>query len=63
MSGQLKVTGLGKSYRVWGGEARRIASWFLPSVKAREENWVLKDVNFTIAPGESVGIIGQTGAG
>ncbi|HSH35604.1 ABC transporter ATP-binding protein, partial [Schnuerera sp.] len=28
-----------------------------------EENWVLKDVNFTINPGESVAFVGATGAG
>ncbi len=28
-----------------------------------EENWVLKDVSFTIEPGESIAIVGQTGSG
>lgn len=28
-----------------------------------DENWVLKDVNFTINPGESVAFVGATGAG
>lgn len=29
----------------------------------REEDWVLKDVSFTVQPGESVAIVGATGAG
>lgn len=63
MSGELHVKGMGKSYRQWGSELRRVASWFLSSVAPREEHWVLKDVSFSIAPGEAVGIIGQNGAG
>lgn len=63
MSGELQVLGLGKAYRRWGGELRRIASWFFPGIAPREENWVLKDVSFSVAPGEAVGIIGQNGAG
>lgn len=63
MSGQLNVQNLGKSYRQWGSESRRVASWFLPFIKPREENWVLKDVSFSINPGEAVGIVGQNGAG
>ena len=40
-----------------------MASWFLPFVKPHEEHWVLKDVSFSINPGQTVGIIGQNGAG
>ena len=63
MSGELEVRQLGKSYRQWGGELRRVASWFVASVAPRAEHWVLRDVSFAIAPGEAVGIIGQNGAG
>ena len=63
MSGELHVQNLGKSYRQWGSELRRVASWFVPSIAPREEHWVLKDVNFSIGPGEAVGIVGQNGAG
>jgi lipopolysaccharide transport system ATP-binding protein len=63
MSAELQVRDLGKSYRQWGSEWRRVASWFRPSIAPREEHWVLKDVSFSIGAGEAVGIIGQNGAG
>lgn len=63
MSGRLRVQNLGKSYRQWESEFLRIASWFISSIVPHEESWVLKGVNFSIGPGEAVGIIGQNGAG
>ncbi len=64
MSGELRVQNLGKSYRQWGSEWRRVASWFVTAIRPREEHWVLKDVSFSISrPGEAVGIVGQNGAG
>lgn len=63
MSGELRVENVGKAYRVWASEWQRMASWFGLPVQAREESWVLRNVSFTIAPGEAVGVIGQNGAG
>lgn len=63
MSGELHVNNLGKSYRQWGSALRRVASWFMPSILPRSEHWVLKDVSFSIGPGEAVGVVGQNGAG
>jgi lipopolysaccharide transport system ATP-binding protein len=63
MSGELHVQNLGKSYRQWGSELRRVASWFVPFIRPHEEHWVLKAINFSIGPGEAVGIVGQNGAG
>jgi lipopolysaccharide transport system ATP-binding protein len=63
MSGELRVQGLAKSYRQWGSEWRRVASWFAPFIRPREEHWVLKDVSFSVKSGEAVGVVGQNGAG
>ncbi|MCC4614633.1 ABC transporter ATP-binding protein [Xanthomonas campestris pv. asclepiadis] len=63
MSAVLTVEGLGKSYRVWGSEWLRAASWFGLKVKPREEHWVLRNFGFSVAPGESIGIMGRNGAG
>jgi lipopolysaccharide transport system ATP-binding protein len=35
----------------------------VPSVKPRDENWVLRNVTFSVEPGQTVGIIGSNGAG
>ena len=63
MSGALRLDNLGKAYRQWGGELRRIASWFRPSLRPEAEHWVVRDISLSIAPGEAVGVIGQNGAG
>lgn len=59
----LNIEGLGKSYRVYTSEWQRVASWFGVKVSPREENWILKDISFSIKPGEAIGIVGQNGAG
>jgi lipopolysaccharide transport system ATP-binding protein len=59
----LVVRGLGKSYKTYHSEFQRIASWFYLPSKPREEHWILQDINFTINPGETIGIVGQNGAG
>ncbi|WMN19742.1 ABC transporter ATP-binding protein [Pseudomonas piscis] len=59
----LSVSHLGKAYRVYASEFQRIGRWFGLPIKPSEEHWVMKDVSFSIRPGESVGIVGQNGAG
>lgn len=59
----LEVHHISKAYRQFSSGWRRVASWFESSITPTEEYWVLRDINFSVAPGEAVGIIGQNGAG
>lgn len=59
----LRLDNVGKAYRDWGSEWRRIASWFGLPIKPLKEDWVLRHVSFSIEQGEAVGIVGQNGAG
>lgn len=59
----LRVSGLGKAYRTYQSEWRRVLSWFGIPVVAAAEHWGLRGVSFSVAPGEAVGIVGQNGAG
>lgn len=63
MSGRLQIDGVGKVYRRWESEWLRVASWLGLRARPAEEIWVLRDIAFSIGPGEAVGIIGQNGAG
>lgn len=59
----LKVTGVGKSYRRYKREWHRFLAWAGVTGLNAEENWVLRQISFSVAKGEAVGIIGQNGAG
>ncbi|PJJ96366.1 sugar ABC transporter ATP-binding protein [Lysobacteraceae bacterium NML91-0213] len=63
MSDLLRVSELGKAYRVYGSEWARLARWFYLPIKPKEEHWVLRNINFNVGPGEAVGIVGENGAG
>ena len=57
------MNNVGKAYRDWGSEWRRMASWFGIRIRPISEDWVLRHVSFSIEQGEAVGIVGQNGAG
>ncbi len=63
MSSVLEVKNISKSFKDYKSEFQRILSWFGFSFKPTEEHHILKHINFSIAPGEAVGIVGQNGAG
>ena len=60
----IKVTNLGKAYKIYPSHMARLAEWVLPFAGQRHQlKWILRDINFSVAPGEAVGIIGINGAG
>jgi lipopolysaccharide transport system ATP-binding protein len=62
--GTITVTNLGKAYKHYPNRWGRLAEWILPGDKPRHNlHWVLQDINFTVNPGEAVGIVGINGAG
>jgi lipopolysaccharide transport system ATP-binding protein len=62
--GQITVSQLGKAYKQYPSRWSRLAEWIVPFGRARHNlKWVLKDLNFKVAPGEALGIIGINGAG
>ncbi|HEX2966571.1 MAG TPA: ABC transporter ATP-binding protein [Syntrophorhabdaceae bacterium] len=64
MIGGIDVSGLGKAYKQYPTRWSRFAEWLSMSSRPRHHlKWVLQDINFTINPGEAVGIIGVNGAG
>ena len=64
MNGSIRVEHLGKSYKRYPTHRARLLEWVLPGPQKRHELiHVLQDINFNIAPGEAVGIIGINGAG
>ena len=60
--GKLVVSHVGKAYKRYATKWARVQEW-LTGRALHEETWVLRDIDFTINPGESVGIIGVNGAG
>ncbi|MDO9164202.1 MAG: ATP-binding cassette domain-containing protein [Methylococcaceae bacterium] len=62
--GTISITNLGKAYKQYPTRWSRLVEWFVPFSKPQHQlKWVLQDINFTVNPGEAVGIIGINGAG
>jgi len=61
--GAIVVTGLGKAYKQYPTRWSRLAEWMMPGRPRHKLKWVLRDVGFSVKPGEAVGLIGINGAG
>jgi lipopolysaccharide transport system ATP-binding protein len=62
--GSIRVNRLGKAYKQYPTRWSRLVEWMFPFVGARHKlKWVIQNVDFTLAKGEAVGIIGVNGAG
>lgn len=62
--GTITVSNLGKAYKIYPTRISRLGEWILPFRGPRHKlKWVLRDVSFTVSPGEAVGLIGINGAG
>jgi len=62
--GSIHVNHLGKAYKQYFTRWSRLAEWLRPFSGVRHHsNWILQDINFTVQPGEAVGIVGINGAG
>jgi lipopolysaccharide transport system ATP-binding protein len=62
--GTISVSNLGKAYKQYPTRWSRLAEWLIPGHKPRHVlKWVMQGINFTVNPGEAVGIIGANGAG
>src|SRR5690554_5623840 len=60
----ITVKGLGKAYKQYPTRWGRLAEWLVPGSTPRHTlKWVVKDISFSVAPGEAMGIIGINGAG
>ncbi|MGC2659760.1 MAG: ABC transporter ATP-binding protein [Bryobacteraceae bacterium] len=60
----IEVEHLAKSYPLYRSGAQRLAELLVvQSVSFHQDFWALEDVNFTVARGESFGIVGVNGSG
>ena len=62
MTGYLRIKNLGKAYKRYPLKRGRAMEWLGMGVQ-HELKWVLRDISFDVAPGDSVGIVGVNGAG
>lgn len=62
--GSIVVSNVGKAFKQYPHRLSRLWDWLLPTTSPRyKSNWVLNNIDFNVAPGESVAIIGTNGAG
>ncbi len=60
----IEVEGLGKAYRMYGTPFKRVLEALsLGHLRGHHEYWALKDMNFKLKRGSSLGLCGANGAG
>lgn len=60
----ISAKGLGKKYKRYSRRWGRLLEWLsLGHYEAHDPHWVLRGIDFELAIGQAVGIIGQNGAG
>ncbi len=60
----VEAEGLGKAYRIYASPGRRMLEGLsLGRLKGHKEFWALRDANFRLTPGSSIGLCGANGAG
>lgn len=60
--GALVVSNVGKAYKCYPNKWTRALEWMVGGER-HKKTWVLRNISFTIRPGEAVGIVGMNGAG
>lgn len=60
--GSIQVVGINKAYKHYATRFDRMIEW-ITCRNRHTLKWVIQDLNFNVAPGEAVGIIGINGAG
>lgn len=61
--GTIKVSGLGKFFKIYPRRVARLKEWLGLQQHGYQEKWILRDLDFGIRAGETIGIIGRNGAG
>jgi lipopolysaccharide transport system ATP-binding protein len=62
--GTITVSNLGKAYKQYPTRWARLREWITPGDSPRHQlKWVLQGIDFTVQPGQALGIIGINGAG
>lgn len=63
MSKALQVQGINKAFHRYRRESHRLLGWLGLPIRPAQSVQVLHDIDFALAPGEAVGLIGLNGAG
>lgn len=62
--GNINVNGLGKAFKQYSSRWSRLVEWVAPWAGSHHlDHWVLRNLNFSVQPGEAVALVGTNGAG